>query len=89
MSLNINNLNRGENLATRFLYELQPGEWARIINIEGGRGLRQRLYLRGVKEGDTIRVISSIQGPVVIEANRSVIALGRGMAQKIRIIKGR
>jgi len=34
-------------------------------------------------------VISSIQGPVVIEANRSIIALGRGMARKIRIIKGR
>ena len=89
MSLIINKLNRGENLIAKFLYELQPGERARIINIEGGQGFRQRLYLRGIKEGDTIRVISSIQGPVVIEANRSIIALGRGMARKIRIIKGR
>jgi len=76
-------------LTTKFLCELQPGEWARIINIEGGRRFRQRLYLRGIKEGDTIRMISSIQGPVVVEANRSVIALGRGMARKIRILKRR
>ena len=76
-------------MTPKFLYELQPGEWARIINIEGGRGLRQRLYLRGVKEGAAIRIVSSIHGPVVIEVNRSIIALGRGMARKIRIIKGR
>lgn len=76
-------------MTPKFLYELQPGEWAKIINIEGGRGFRQRLCLRGLKEGDTILMISSIQGPVVVEANRSVIALGRGMARKIRIIKGR
>lgn len=76
-------------MTTKFLYELQPGEWARIINIEGVQGFRQRLYLRGIKEGDVIRVVSSIQGPVVIEVNRSIIALGRGMARKIRIIKGR
>lgn len=76
-------------MTPKFLYELQPGEWARIINIEGGRGFRQRLYLRGLKEGDTIRVISSMRGPVVVEVNRSIIALGRGMARKIRIIKGR
>ena len=76
-------------MTPKFLYELQPGEWARIINIEGGRRFRQKLYLRGIKEGDTIRMISSISGPVVVEANRSVIALGKGMARKIRIIKGR
>jgi len=76
-------------LNPKFLYELQPGEWARIINIEGGQRFRQRLYLRGMKEGDTVRVVSSIRGPVVIEVNRSIIALGRGMARKIRIIKGR
>jgi Fe2+ transport system protein FeoA len=76
-------------LNPKFLYELQPGEQARIISIEGGRGFRQRLCLRGLKEGDAIRMISSMRGPVVVEANRSVIALGRGMARKIRIIKGR
>ncbi len=73
----------------KFLYELQPGDWARIINIEGGQGFRQRLYLRGIKEGDNVRMVSSMQGPVVVEVNRGIIALGRGMARKIRIIKGR
>jgi Fe2+ transport system protein FeoA len=76
-------------LTPKFLYELQPGEWARIISIEGGHHFRQRLYLRGIKEGDIVRMVSSIRGPVVVEVNRSIIALGRGMARKIRIIKGR
>jgi len=76
-------------LNPKFLYELQPGDWARIINIEGGRCFRQRLYLRGIKEGDTIRIVSSMRGPVVVEVDRSIIALGRGMARKIRILKRR
>jgi len=65
--------------------ELRPGEWARIVAIEGGYGFRQRLLLRGVFEGSIIRVISSSGGPVTIEVNRNIVSLGRGMARKIRV----
>ena len=64
------------------LGQLGIGEMARIVAIGGGRGLRQKLFLRGLLEGKTVRVISSY-GPVTVEVDRSVVAIGRGMAQKI------
>ena len=71
------------------LTDLKPGEWGRIIAIEGGRGLRQRLSLRGIFESVIIRVVSSYHGPVVVEVDRNIVALGRGMAKKIRVIGGK
>jgi len=64
------------------LSQLGIGEMARIVAIQGGRGLRQKLYLRGLFEGKVVRIISNY-GPVTVEVDRSVVAIGRGMAQKI------
>ena len=64
------------------LGQLGIGEVGRIVAIEGGRGLRQKLYLRGLFEGKVVRIVSNY-GPVTIEVDRSVVAIGRGMAQKI------
>jgi len=66
------------------LTELRPGEWARIIAVEGGRGLRQKLLLRGLFEGSVVRIVSS-QGPVTVEVNRNMVSIGRGMARRIRV----
>ncbi len=64
------------------LSQLRAGEAATIVVIEGGRGLRQKLFLRGLFEGKVVRMVSN-HGPVVVEVDRSVVAIGRGMAQKI------
>jgi ferrous iron transport protein A len=64
------------------LSQLGIGEMAQIVAIEGGRGLRQKLFLRGLFEGKMVRVISNY-GPVTVEVDRNVVAVGRGMAQKI------
>ncbi len=66
------------------LTELRHGEWARIVAVEGGRGLRQKLLLRGLFEGSIVRVVSS-QGPVTVEVNRNVVSIGRGMARRISV----
>lgn len=66
------------------LTQLRPGEWARIAAIEGGRGLRQRLLLRGLFEGNVVRVISK-HGPITVEVGRNTVSIGRGMAQKVRV----
>ena len=68
------------------LTQLRTGEIARIVAIEGGRGLRQKLFLRGLIEGKVVRVISNY-GPVTIEVDRSVVTIGRGMAQKIMVAR--
>ena len=68
------------------LTQLRIGETARIMAIEGGWGLRQKLFLRGLIEGKVVRVVSN-QGPVTVEVDRSVVAIGRGMAQKIMVTR--
>ena len=64
------------------LTQLRIGEKARIVAIGGGRGLRQKLFLRGLFEGKVVRMVSNY-GPVTVEVNGSIVAIGRGMARKI------
>lgn len=68
------------------LTQLKPGELAKIIAIDGGIGLRQKLALRGISEGYFVRVISC-HGPITIEVNRNVVSIGKGMARKIRVVR--
>jgi len=65
------------------LSEMRPGQFARIISIDGGNCMRQSLQLRGLTEGSVFRVISNA-GPITIEVDRNTICLGRGMAERIR-----
>ena len=64
------------------LSQLGIGERATIMEIHGGHGLRQKLFLRGLFEGKPVRVVSNY-GPITVEVDRNIVALGRGMAQKI------
>ena len=73
---------------TCMLNEMEPGEQGKIITIQGGRGIRQKLSLRGVSEGSVVRMISCYHGPIIIEVSRSMVALGRGIARKIRVKGG-
>ena len=68
------------------LDQLKPGELARIVAINEEHELRQKFYLRGITEGNLARVISSY-GLITIEIGRKTFAIGRGIAQKIRVIK--
>jgi ferrous iron transport protein A len=76
-----NSMNRGESDMLT-LSQLKPGEQGRVMVIEGGRGVRQKLFLRGLFEGSVVRVISC-SGPVTVEVDRNTVSIGRGMAQKI------
>ena len=66
------------------LAQLRTGEKVRIVAIGGGQGLRQKLLLRGLFEGKVVRVISNY-GPMTVEVDRSIIAIGRGMARKVEV----
>ncbi|MGP8322256.1 MAG: FeoA family protein [Methanosarcinaceae archaeon] len=68
------------------LLQIKPHEPVRIVDIDGGHGIRQKLNLRGVCEGSILHVISS-NGPVTIEVDRNILSIGRGMAQKIRVTR--
>jgi len=64
------------------LSRLKPGEVGRVMAVEGGHGIRQKLFLRGLFEGSVVRVISCY-GPVTVEVDRSTVSIGHGMAQRI------
>ncbi len=66
------------------LTQMAPGKPARIIGISGGHGIRQKLLLRGLSEGNLVRVISNT-GPVTIEVDRNIVSIGRGVARKIQV----
>ncbi|CAD6493154.1 MAG: FeoA domain protein [Candidatus Argoarchaeum ethanivorans] len=66
------------------LNQLKTGDVGRVIKVGGGHGIRQKLFLRGLFEGSSVRVISS-SGPVTVEVDRNVVCIGRGMAQKIMV----
>ena len=68
------------------LTQLKPNEIAEIVAIEGGHGLRQKLALRGIREGAFVRLISS-HGPITIEVDRNVLSIGKGIARRIRVIR--
>lgn len=67
------------------LIDLASGKEAVIESIRGGRGMRYRLNSLGLREGTRLKKISRIGlgGPVVVEVERTQLALGRGMARRI------
>jgi ferrous iron transport protein A len=67
------------------LTQLRTGDIAKIIAVDGGHHLQHKLSLRGLAEGSIVRVISNI-GPVTVEVDRNVVSIGRGMADRIRVM---
>lgn len=67
------------------LAALRPGGCAVIEVIECPRARAQALRL-GMGEGSTVSCITSIpSGPVVLRSGRQEVAIGRGLARRIRI----
>jgi len=67
------------------LAQLLPGQSAKVISVEGGRGLKQRLQNLGIREGAVIKKERGMFafGPIIVKAGSTQIALGRGMASKV------
>jgi ferrous iron transport protein A len=67
------------------LGDLQSEETATVIEIRGGRGLADRLNSLGIIPGKKVTKKGSmiLRGPVTVQVNRSLIAIGYGMAQQI------
>ncbi len=67
------------------LTDLQQGQKARILRLEGGHGFQRNLRLRGIREGKIVEVITRqpFGGPVIICVDEGEIAIGRGMASRV------
>ncbi len=67
------------------LDQMKPGQSGIILSIDGGHGIVMRLNTMGIIPGKKITKISSqlMRGPVMIEIDRTRVALGFGMAKRI------
>jgi ferrous iron transport protein A len=59
----------------------------RVIAIDGGHGVRAHLNTLGIHIGDWLTVVerAPFRGPVLVEVNGTRVALGRGIAAKLRV----
>jgi len=69
------------------LEQISQGHSAKVISIEGGRGLKQKLQNLGIREGVMVKKERGIfaHGPIIVKAGSTQIALGRGMASKVMV----
>jgi len=67
------------------LDQVDENRKAKVIDIQGGQGIRQRLSQMGIHHGDTITILryGALRGPILIEIHGSQVALGRGIASRI------
>lgn len=67
------------------LARMQLGQSGTVVQIQGGRGLVNRLNALGIIPSKRITKISSMlmRGPVTIEVDRVQVAIGFGMAMRI------
>ncbi len=70
---------------TTTLDQLYESKGAKVIDVQGGQGIRQRLSQMGIHPGDTITILrcGALRGPILIEVHGSQVALGRGIASRI------
>ncbi len=69
------------------LYEAGDDVELEILSITGGWGVRRSLNQMGIQPGDRVRVLrrAPFGGPLVIDNRGTRVAVGRGMAEKIRV----
>jgi len=66
------------------LSSVKTGNEVTILDINGGRGIRSKLYSMGLVPGTKLTVLNgNTKGPVMISIRDSRLAIGHGMAQKI------
>jgi ferrous iron transport protein B len=67
--------------------DLEEGEEGMVYSLAGGEGLTSRLAGMGIVPGIRIKVLRNIGSLIIILASDTRIALGKGQAQKILVIK--
>lgn len=68
------------------LSSVDPGKEVTLIGIDGGRGIRSRLYSMGLVPGERLKVLNgNVNGPMMIGVKGCRLAIGRGMAHKMLV----
>ena len=67
------------------LSQIETGQSGIVFQIQGGRGLMNRLSSLGIRPGKKVTKVSAMfmRGPVTIQLGNAQVALGFGMADRI------
>lgn len=67
------------------LRQMRSGQKGKVVEIQGGHGMVNRLGAMGVRPGKRIVKVSSMlmRGPITIQIGNTRMAIGFGMANKI------
>jgi ferrous iron transport protein A len=65
------------------LSDLPVGQRLKLVHIDGGRQLKQRLLALGISEGGELRLVQRRDGGVVLAQGGSRVALGHGIAHRL------
>jgi ferrous iron transport protein A len=70
------------------LVNMKVKQGGKIAEITGGREMVRRLEALGIRPGKRIRKVSSVfdRGPVIVDLDGRMIAVGRGQASRIFVI---
>jgi len=71
-----------------WLSQMKDGQQAIVSDVEGGRGLVEKLTAMGIRPGKRVTRFCSMymHGPVTIRIDNVQLSLGRGIADKILVI---
>lgn len=69
---------------------MPAGHSGMVVQIQGGRGLINRLSALGIRPGQRVTKVGSMfmRGPVTIQVGNAQVAIGFGMANKIIVELG-
>ena len=69
------------------LAKMKAGESGTVVSLEGGGGFVLRVQNLGIRPGKKITKLSGHfwRGPVTVQAGRTNIALGFGMASRVMV----
>ena len=67
------------------LRQMPPGRSGKVVQVQGGVGLVNRLSALGLRPGKKITKVSSMlmRGPVTVQLGNTRLAIGFGMASRI------
>lgn len=72
------------------LSRMEAGQGGKVVQIEGGQGMINRLGALGIRPGKRVTKVSSMfmRGPITIQVGNARVAIGFGMAKRIVVDLG-
>jgi len=69
------------------LLDAPIGKLVKIIDYRGGKGVNSKLRQLGLTPGRSVKIVryAPMEGPVMVDVEGRLIALGRGIANRVQV----